>query len=92
MFEADDVLREPFIHNEIIRYRRVAALIPNDMPMVLVAPAFTSTRNGTDLLSNHMTLTPHDAWQSKRQHRWRSFIGTCWIDSPTVAISLISSM
>ena len=91
MFDADDILREPFIHNEIIRYRRVAALIPFDMPLVMIAPAFTSTKNGTDLLSNVMSMTPDDAWQLKKAHRWDAYIGSCWIDAPTVAISLISS-
>ena len=91
MSQADPVLREPFIHDDIIRYKRVASLIPNDMPLVMVAPAFTYTERGTNLLSNYMTLSNEDSWNGHKVHRWEAYMETLWIDAPTVVISLISS-
>ena len=91
MFQADPVLREPFIHNDIIRYKSVAALIPNDMPLIMVAPAFTYTKRGTNLISNYLSLTREDAWDGRKVHRWEAYMETLWVDAPTVVISLISS-
>ena len=90
MFDADEALREPFIQDEIVRYKRVAALIPDDMPLIMVAPAFTSTKRGTNRLVNHMDMTPSDSGDPRKHHRWEAYIGSLWVDSPTVVVSLIS--
>ena len=87
----DEALREPFIQDEITRYKRVAALIPDDMPLMMVAPAFTSTARGTDFLANKMQMTDADAADPRKYHRWEAYIASVWVDAPTVVVSLISS-
>ena len=91
MFAVDPILKEPFVQDDIIAYKRVAALIPSDMPMILVAPAFVSTANGTDLLSNHLQLGSLDAQDWYLTHRYEAYIGSCWVDAPTVAVTLVTS-
>ena len=90
MFEVDPLMKETFLKEDIIRYKRVAALVPNDAPLVMVAPAFVSTPNGTDLLSNHLPITKYDSWHSIKAHRYNAYIDSCWIDAPTVVVSLMS--
>ena len=90
MFEVDPLLKETFLRDDIIRYKRVAALVPNDAPLIMVAPAFVSTQNGTDLLSNHLHLTKTDSWNTLKTHRYSAYIESCWVDAPTVVVSLMS--
>ena len=91
MFSADPTLQEPFLRDEFVKYKRVAQLIPMDMPLVMVAPTFISTPNSTTKLADIMPITPQDQTNRQKLLRYDAYVNPVWVDAPTVVVSMITN-
>ena len=89
MFKVDESLKYPFVVDEFVQYQRASQLLPPDRPMIMVAPTFMSTKNGTDLLSKIMPITSFDQADRQRYARYQAYINTVWVDAPEVVVTMV---